>query len=181
MKKPFLSKLLLLAALAGAAGCQTTSTNGPASVAVGAHEKSEKLLLRIDKIVDTYSVNVQRVELQGANPKQTDHWSVAASAEVSGYPGTFRKSDGTIPMAAAVRKGTFLLDGTPVECALDPGVQLVLKVVPELQNTARIVGIFSQTRMTPNGVETFSLPFDVRCDLGKVVVLYQKDLPVSAD
>ena len=177
-------KYIALLVLVIATGCQTTtSPEGVSSTKRGSMpgaEKSEKLLLRADKIVDTYSVSVQRVELNGTNPKQTDQWGMVASVEVSGYPNSFRKSEGSTPPDSAQSKGTYLLDGTAVEIALAPGVQLIVKVIPKMQNTARIVGVFTQTRATPAGAETFSLPFDVECDLGKVVVLYQKDLALAA-
>jgi len=159
-------------------GCQTTT---PATINVTrAADQNEKLLMRVDKIVGTYSVSVQRVEHRGMNPKNTSEWDVIGTAEVSCYPGSFRKSDNTAAADTASRKETFLLDGVPVEVALESGVQLVLKVEPKLQNTARIVGVFSQTRRTGAGEDTFSLPFDVECDLGAVTILYAKDMETNS-
>lgn len=169
-------RYLFLLVVAVATGCQTTATRAPASSNnLRISGRSEKLLLRADKIVDTYTVSVQRVELVGENRTSTDDWDIIATAEVNGYPGSFRKSDGSKPVASATQTGSFLLDGAKVEVALDPGVQLVLKVEPELQNTAHLVGVFSQTRNIGTGMESFSLPFDIHCDLGKVVVLYEKE------
>lgn len=172
----FINSVSAILVLLGVSGCQTTASSPVVKTVSRAGDQSEKLLMRVDKIVGTYSVSVQRVEHHGTNPKASGEWDIAGAAEVSCYPGSFRKSDGTAPVDSASRKGTFLLDGITVEVALESGVQLVLKVEPKLENTARIIGVFSQTRPTEAGMETFSLPFDVECDLGAVTVLYAKDV-----
>ena len=156
-------------------GCQTTQT---AAVVVEpvAIERSERLLLRAEKMVGTYEVRVQRVALVGEDADVIANWEVDGSVAVSGYPGTFRRSEGAVEDAARV--GSYLLAGDWVKVSHEPGVHLVVKVLPELQNTARILGVYVHVTSVGEHFETFSYPFDVHCNLGDVMLLYSKELPL---
>lgn len=164
------------------AGCQTTATGG-GTAAGGEHAAHcEKLLLRVDQLVGTYSVTVQRAACTGNNPHKKELWTTIGTGEVDGYPGKFRMSAGGKPEPGAARE-IFLLDGSPVEVSQEPGTHLVVKVVPELQNTARVVGAYVQVTPAGGYMETFSVPFDLKCDMGRVYQVYARDLPppVSAE
>lgn len=174
-------KYVMLLLLLCAAGCQTTGT-GETAVAVppSQAERNEKLLLRIDKIVGTYEVVVQRAALNGQDPKQKEGWDIIGSASTSGYPGTFRFSEGSPSVNDSGRTGTYLLDGEPVTVSHEPGVHLIVKVIPELQNTARVLGVYVQVTQVGDDFESFTFPFDISCNLGEVLQLYSKVLPVAS-
>lgn len=163
----------LLGLLACLTGCQTTGTGGSQKQG-GAADRTEKLLLRVDQFVGTYEVKVQRAVMTGADPKQRDQWAIVGSSEVEGYPGKFRSSESSAP-AENGTKQTFLLDGTSIAVSQEPGTHLIAKVLPVHQNTARVVGVF--VHVSPAG--TFSMPFDVHCDMGRVYEVYSRELPVS--
>jgi len=172
--------LSLLGMFAFLVGCQTTETSTAQQREKGFVERSEKLLLRVDQIVGTYDVKVQRAICDGANPMRRDQWIIIGSSEVEGYPGTFRISEGGVPLEHSVKE-TFLLDGMPVDISQEPGVHLIAKVLPVHQNTARVVGVFVQVKPSGEHVETFSMPFDIKCDMGKVYEVYSRKMPVGAD
>ncbi|QBG48129.1 hypothetical protein EGM51_12255 [Verrucomicrobia bacterium S94] len=166
--------LTLLAVGVCLAGCQTTET-GRAQNAMKTAMRNEKLLLRVNQLIGTYEVRVERAALEGTDPKQKDQWAIIGSAGVEGYPGKFRASDGTEEKDGVMQE-TFLLDGTPVKVALEPGTHLVAKVIPELQNTARVVGVYVQV---PDSGGVFSMPFDLVCDMGRVYEVYDCSVPTA--
>ncbi len=175
-------KYVALIVLLCAAGCQTTQTNGTAAGGdLKSIDRNEKLLLRIEKIVGTYEVVVQRAALKGNDLKEKDQWGIIGSASVSGYPGTFRASEETRPIPNSSRIGTYLLDGTPVKISQESGEHLIVKIIPEMQNTARVVGVFVQVTPIGSCYDTFSLSFDLSCNLGEVVELYSKEVPVERE
>lgn len=157
------------------AGCQTTTTGG-AAPPVTPVDRSEKLLLRVDQMVGTYSVTVQRAACTGNDPKDKDQWAIVGTGEVDGYPGKFRMTPGGAPEADAGRE-IFLLDGSPVEVSQEPGTHLVVKVMPELQNTARVVGAYVQVQSVGGYQESFRVPFDLTCNMGRVYEVYSRDVP----
>ena len=173
-------KYIMLLLMVCAAGCQTTGT-GESSVAAQSRQvdRNEKLLLRIEKMVGTYEVIVQRAALNGSDPKQKADWAIVGSASASGYPGTFRISEDSESVNDSGRTGTYLLDGEPIRVSHELGVHLMVKVVPELQNTARVIGVYVQVTQVGDCFETFNLPFDIRCNLGEVLQLYSKELPLE--
>ena len=170
-------KLLMLFTLFCCAGCQTTTIEPVEPVAaspVAVATNSEKLLLRVETLVGTYDVDVQRAVLHGPDRTRKDQWAIAAAASVSGYPNVWRTSDDFPDPASAAVKGTYLLAGDSIEVSLDPGVRMIAKVVPESRNTARVVGVFVHVKDSSAGPTIFDMPFDVKCVLGEVVVAHDR-------
>ena len=102
------------------------------------------------------------------------------SASTSGYPGTFRFSEGSPSGNESDRTGTYLLNGEPVRVSHEPGVHLIVKVVLELQNTACVLGVYVQVSQVGGHFEPFSFPFDISCNLGEVLQLYSRERPVAS-
>ena len=162
------------------AGCQTTQLEEtPDLSSTTLIDQSEKLLIRIDKIVGTYDVVVQRFVFNGDQPDDENEWEILGTARVSGYPGTFRTLEEALPVVEGERKATFLLDETVQEISHEPGVHMIVKVEPELQNTARVVGVYVQVTTVGDAFETFTMPFDIKVNLGDVLQLYSKEVPVA--
>lgn len=172
-------KYLIASVMLMCAGCQTTTT-GPESVKAGkpAVPASEKLLMRADILIDTYEVTVQHAVLKGADPSDRNQWGIMGSTRVSGYPGSWRSTPGLMELSDDVTKASYFLNGEKVDVAVRPGTHLLTKVLPDSQNSARIVGVFITATMTPAGLDICSMPFDVSATVGQIVVLYQKDAPV---
>ncbi len=169
-------KYLMLFALLCCAGCQTTTpTIEPIdSPRAPIATNNEKLLLRVESLVGTYDVDVQRAVLRGADRTNKDQWAIAAASRVSGYPNAWRTSDDFPDPASAALKGTYALDGENIEISLDPGARVIAKVLPESRNTARVVGVFVHVVESPTGPRVFDMPFDIKCVVGEVVVAHDR-------
>ncbi len=172
--------IILAGILCIVAGCQTTTSDPGGALASATLDRNEKLLLRVDQLVGTYDVTVQRAALNGEDPKQKDQWAIIGSAGVEGYPGKFRATESAEPIGGAALE-SFLLDGTPVKISQQPGTHLIAKVIPERQNTARVVGVFVQVSSVGKQVESFSVPFDLTCDMGRVYEVYAREIPMTGN
>lgn len=170
--------IILAGLLCITAGCQTTTSATRDYSASATGDRNEKLLLRVDQLVGVYEVTVQRAAHDGVDPKQKDQWAIIGSADIEGYPGRFRSTEGAKPTAGAAQE-SFLIDGTPVKISQQPGTHLTAKVLPEHQNTARVVGVFVQVTPVGKHFETFSIPFDLTCDMGRVYEVYARETPMA--
>ena len=175
-------KGVILLMLICVSGCQTVSTGSAVEVAQTVSvERRERLLLRTEKMVGTYEVMVQRIALVGESPRVSADWKIEGTVVASGYPGKFRRSEDSLAVADTARIGSYLLAGEVTKISHEPGVHLVVKVIPELQNTARVLGIYVQVTQVGEHFETFSYPFDVHCNLGEVIQLYSKEIPLLGE
>ena len=158
-------------------GCQTTQTTTETVTRQDPSLKSEMLSLRVEKYVTSYDVEVQRAVLTDS---ETDQWAVISAPRVSGYPDSWRTTESILNPVEPAATASYLLNGEMISISLDPGTHLVAKVLPVRQNTARVIGIFSEAKATENGLEIFSVPFDISCVLGELNVIYREEIDTQA-
>lgn len=166
-------KMTLLCVLLCCVGCQTTTTPESGVAQAEIIRGNGKLLLRVEKIVGTYEVDVQRAVHMGADPAAKDQWKIVASTSVAGYPGGWLVSDGAGDASSAMVKGTYRIGGEEIAVSLDGGTRLMARITPETSNTARVSGVFVHVDAATG--KRFATPFDVTCVLGNVVVLQRSD------
>lgn len=158
-------KKLLLVVLLACAGCQTArhaSIPVPRPLAPGG---TEQVALRLEKYVDTYDVVVQREVLAQNQGDGSDEWKVVSARLVSGYPEKWRSAPEDVEGKRSPEI-SFLLNGEMVKTSPSSDSTLVAKVLPQTENTARVLGVFTHEAMV--------VPFDVTCGLGEFVVVYRK-------
>jgi hypothetical protein len=172
-------KYMILVAALCCAGCQSSQiaqsgSSGTSDLAV--LPRSEKISVRVEKYVTSYDVEVQRAIRVYSGNGEPDQWNVVSAPRVSGYPEKWRYTEAAINRDGQKSKASYVLNGELVEISLEPGAHLIAKVLPERQNTARVVGIYSHSRLTGHGMEVFSVPFDISCVLGELNVVYLEEL-----
>lgn len=164
--------LVLFAMLCGA-GCQTTeksSLNGSV-----AFNRSERLSVRLNMYLDSYDVEVKRSVLESWANVTNEQWQVVGTSKASGYPEKWRSSSViTTNLVGYTSGASVILDGEQVDVPLEPGVHLEVKVLPETQDIARVIGVFSQVTIVDQDLEEVLIPFDVICTLNEPKVVYQK-------
>ena len=168
-------KYAMLIAILCCAGCQTTQTATGSATVQDSPRRSEKLTLRVEKYVTSYDVEVQRSILTSPKGSDEQRWTVVSAPRVSGYPNRWKTTESILNPVEPVATASYLLNGEMVKISRDPGVHLTAKILPERQNTARVIGVFSSTKMTAKGEEVFSVPFDVSCLLGELNVIYLEE------
>ncbi len=172
-------KYMMLLAVLGCVGCQTTRPVSQEAPYQESARRGEMISVRVEKYVTSYDVEVQRaVRVKAAGGG--DQWNVISAPRVSGYPEKWRFSESAVPPKGHAAKASYLLDGEQLEVSLGPGAHLIAKVIPEKQNTARVVGVFSQTKISGEGLEVFSVPFDLSCAFGELSVVYLEEIDVDA-
>ena len=173
-------KYLILIAVLCCAGCQSTpsSVNGGPPSAVS--RRSEKLSLRVEKYATSYDVEVQRAVLTPSSVGGKGEWNVVSAPRVSGYPENWLNNESIIIPVKRSSKAAYLLNGAMVDVSLDPGVHLIAQVLPVMQNTVRVIGVFSESKETPLGMEVISIPFDITCPFGELNVIYHEEIDVNS-
>ena len=170
-------KYMVLAAVACCAGCQTTQQT--AGMKLEINSESERLSLRVEKYVNTYDVSVQHAVQKQAGNGGAVQWVVVSSPRVSGYPGKWRRTEESADPVGYRSTASYLLDGELVGISLRPGVHLVAKVLPESQNTVRVMGVFSRIGASGHGRNGMSIPFDLTCTVGDLNVIYEKGASID--
>ncbi|MEA2068764.1 MAG: hypothetical protein U9P12_06150, partial [Verrucomicrobiota bacterium] len=124
-------------------------------------------------------VAVQHAIRKKAGNGEVDQWVVVSSPRVSGYPGKWRRTEEPADPIGYRSTASYLLDGELVGISLLPGVHLVAKVLPESQNTVRVMGVFSRIGAAGHGKNEVSIPFDLICTVGDLNVIYEKKANVD--
>jgi len=174
-----LLKFAMLITVVCCAGCQTTRPTADTAGMPAGSPRSEKLFLRIEEYVSNYDVEVQRAVLNPAATSREDQWKVVSAPRVSGYPEKWRTTEEADDSDAVSAKTSYLLAGEMVSITLAPGSHLVAKVMPDKQNTARVIGIFSESKETPLGLEVLTVPFDAYCTIGEFVLIYNEEVDLE--
>lgn len=173
-------KTMMLLAVLCCAGCQTPQPASEKTPYQDSSRRAEKISVRVEKYVTSYDVEVQRAVRVYSEDGEADHWQVVSAPRVSGYPEKWRATEATVNPSAYAAKASYLLDGEMLEISLEPGAHLIAKVLPEKQNTARVVGVFSQSKISDQGMEVFSVPFDLSCTFGELTVVYLEEIDIDA-
>ncbi|MEE9367403.1 MAG: hypothetical protein V3V05_00920 [Pontiella sp.] len=174
-----LNYLILIAVLC-CAGCQSTPSSAKGEPSSSVFPRSEKLSLRVEKYATSYNVEVQRAVLTPSSVGGTREWNVVSAPRVSGYPENWLNNESIIIPVKRASKASYLLNGSMVDVSLDPGVHLIAQVLPVMQNKVRVIGIFSESRETPLGMEVISIPFDIICPFGELNVIYHEEIDVNS-
>ena len=161
-------------------GCQSTQPSATESRSQGGVVRIEKFSLRVEKYVTSYDVEVQRAVFAPSPESGKSEWTVVSAPRVSGYPEKWRTNESIINPTEYSSKASYLLNGEMVEVSLEPGVHLIAKVLPVMQNTARVIGIFSESTETPLGMEVISIPFDITCPFGELNVIYHEQIKIDS-
>jgi hypothetical protein len=165
-------KHLLVLVLLGTAGCQSGKNTAGRSAAYSFNGNPERLVVWLEKYVDTYDVAVHRAVLTFNGATLKDDWVPVASAVASGYPGAWRKSAEGTDIATDGINIQVMLDGEQIAVPLSRQARVVAKVIPDTENTARVVGVYVQGAQPENGLAELCVPFDIRTGLGKLSVIY---------